>query len=273
MTVPPAVVEGRILINQRMSWSTHFSFFSNIRSSPPPHSFTHMPNPASAPWDPGGGDYDSTTGGCGGSGRWLLSSAVPSPPMKTVRMRPTTRLNLPDSSDESEGGLMEAFRERQAKENQLGNVVAEAEEATANTMTDMTVGPPAVLPAGSPTTVGPPADTAVGFDKGIAMGSAVVGLDEGQAVGKTEDSSSVSSSSSDDDDKEIGREYQRLRLEKIARNEARLAELGLYNIPKKKKTKKLILRKTRTPPTKMLRFLFKSEILTPNRKSFRSRPL
>ena len=70
-----------------------------------------------------------------------------SPPTKTVRMRPTTRPNLPDSSDESEGGVIEAFRKKKAREDQLGKVEAEAGVATANTMT---VGPPAVLPAGCP---------------------------------------------------------------------------------------------------------------------------
>jgi len=139
-----------------------------------------MLNPASAPWDPGGGYYGSTTGGCGGCGRRLLSSAVPSPPTKTVRKQPAARPNLPDSSDESEGGVMEAFSKRQTREDQLRNVKAEAGVATANTMT---AGPPAVLPAGSPATVGPLAGTAMGFNEGLAVGAAVVGLDEGLAVG------------------------------------------------------------------------------------------
>ena len=85
--------------------------------------------------------------------RRLLSSAVPSPPAKTVRVRPAPRPNLPDSSDDSEGGVLEAFLERRTREDQLGNAEAKAEVATAHTMT---FGPPAILPV----TVGPPAGAA-----------------------------------------------------------------------------------------------------------------
>jgi hypothetical protein len=49
----------------------------------------------------------------------------------------------------------------------------------------MTVGQPAVLPAGSLATVGPPAGATVGLDKGLAVCETVVGLDEGFAVGET----------------------------------------------------------------------------------------
>jgi hypothetical protein len=61
--------------------------------------------------------------------RRLLSTAVPSPLTKTVtprssssakRVRAVPRQNLPDSSDESEGGIVEAMRralrERHARE-------------------------------------------------------------------------------------------------------------------------------------------------------------
>ena len=44
--------------------------------------------------------------------RCLLSSAVSTLPTKTVRVQPAPRPNLPDSSDESDGGLIKAFRER-----------------------------------------------------------------------------------------------------------------------------------------------------------------
>ena len=63
-----------------------------------------------------------------------------------------------------------------------------------------------------------------------------------------EDSSSDSSSSSDNN-KEIGNKYQRLRLEKFARNDARLSELGFNKKPKTKKSKKKKTRKTRTAPS------------------------
>ena len=89
--------------------------------------------------------------------------------------RPAPRPNLPDSSDESEGGVLEAFRKRRAREDQLGNVEAKAGVATAH---PMTVGPPAVLP-GSPATV-----ESVGFDPGIAVGESV-GFNQGIAVGES----------------------------------------------------------------------------------------
>jgi hypothetical protein len=46
----------------------------------------------------------------------------------------------------------------------------------------MTVGQPAVLPAGSLATVGPPAGAAVGLDEGLVVGETVVCLDKGIAV-------------------------------------------------------------------------------------------
>ena len=48
---------------------------------------------------------------------------------------------------------------------------------------------------------------------------------------------------------DIGHEYERLRQEKIARNEAHLAKLGFNKELKTKKTKKKKTRKTRTPPS------------------------
>ena len=69
-------------------------------------------------------------------------------------MRSDTRLNLPDSSDDSEGGLIEAFREKNAT-------------------------------AGSLATVKPPAGAAVGLDVELVVGETVVGLDVDLVVGET----------------------------------------------------------------------------------------
>ena len=80
--------------------------------------------------------------------RRLHPPSVPSSPTKTVRVRPTPRPNLPDSSDESEGGLIEAFRERNARNEGLAVGAA-----------------------------------VVGLNEGLAVGAAVVGLNEGLAVG------------------------------------------------------------------------------------------
>ena len=85
--------------------------------------------------------------------RLILPSSVRSSPTKTVRVRPTPRPNLPDSSDESEGGLIEAFRERNARDEAMG--AADVVE------------------------------TVVGLDKGLAVGESVVGLDESLVVGET----------------------------------------------------------------------------------------
>jgi hypothetical protein len=69
-------------------------------------------------------------------------------------MRSDTRLNLPDSSDDSEGGLIEAFREKNATAESLA-------------------------------TVKPPAGAAVGLDVELVVGETVVGLDVELVVGET----------------------------------------------------------------------------------------
>ena len=76
--------------------------------------------------------------------RRLHPPSVPSSPTKTVRVRPTPRPNLRDSSDESEGGLMEAFHEKRARDEGLA-VGAEM----------------------------------VGMDDELAVGAAMVGMDDG----------------------------------------------------------------------------------------------
>ena len=93
--------------------------------------------------------------------RLILPSSVRSSPTKTVRVRPTPRPNLPDSSNESEGGLIEAFRERNARNEGLAVGAA-------------VVGLNEGLAVGA---------AVVGLNEGLAVGAAVVGLNEGLAVG------------------------------------------------------------------------------------------
>ena len=95
--------------------------------------------------------------------RRLHPPSVPSSPTKTVRVRPTPRPNLRDSSDESEGGLMEAFHEKRAKDE--GLAVGAAVVGMDNGL--------AVV------------ETVVGMDDGLAVDEAVVGIDDGLAVDET----------------------------------------------------------------------------------------
>ena len=106
--------------------------------------------------------------------RLILPSSVRSSPTKTVRVRPNPRPNLPDSSDESEGGLIEAFRERNARNEGLavGAAVVGLNEGLA-------VGA-AVVGLNEGLAVGA---AVVGLNEGLAVGAAVVGLNEGLAVG------------------------------------------------------------------------------------------
>ena len=146
--------------------------------------------------------------------RTLLCSAVPSLPTKTVRVRPALRPNLPESSDDSEGGLLEAFRERRAREEQLGNVEAEAGVTTAHPMTvEHDLIPPPSLRQDKET---PPLTHDDSDD----------------------DDSSSSSFDDDDNSDNDGCEYQRLVRENISRNKARLAKLRFNDNLETKKTNK-----------------------------------
>jgi hypothetical protein len=109
-----------------------------------------------------------------------------------MRVQPAPRPNLPDSSDDSEGGLLETFRERRAREEQIGNV-----EAPSMTL-QATMPKSAILPAEIliPSTMAEGAadflvelgvsstiKSMVGLDEGLAVGESVVGLDDGLAMG------------------------------------------------------------------------------------------
>ena len=150
----------------------------------------------------------------------------PSPPTKTVRMRTVTRPNLPDSSDESEGGVMEAFRERRAR-NEAKHGTTKTFDLSAVKPTDQPSDLSAVKPTDQPSDLSADKPTdqpsalsaqqatsqsmtfvegltvgaaVVGLDEGLAVGESVVGLDEGLAVGESVVGFDVGEEEEDDED-------------------------------------------------------------------------